>query len=128
MHRCNGPTLGADQTFTQQFIDFFSRGFLIDVQAEDGQTTIGHRDTDSVCREFVLEFWNYLGYRLAGTRFGDHHVDGCRPTPPGLLVHIVQQVLIVGVSMHRFDVAFIDSQMIVNHLEYRHNRVGGAGG
>ena len=43
-------------------------------------------------------------------------------------MHVVHQILVVGVGMDGLDVAFFNAKLLVHHLQNRNNGVGGAGG
>src|SRR5690606_26305510 len=42
------------------------------------------------------------------------------------LVVVVDQVLVVGVGVYGFDVAVLDAELLVDHVQRRRDRVGGA--
>src|SRR5690606_27721548 len=50
-----------------------------------------------------------------------------RAPPPVLLMVIVQQVLVVRISMYGFDMPFPDAEPVVHRFEHGCNRIGGAG-
>ncbi len=41
---------------------------------------------------------------------------------------VVDQVLVVGIRVARFEMAVVDTESIVDGFEYRYHRVGGAAG
>jgi hypothetical protein len=73
-----------------------------------------------------VELRQHLGDGLGGAGLGDHHVQRrARPAAVGLVI-VVDQVLVVGVGMHRLDVAVGNAELIVDGLQGRHDGVGGA--
>ena len=62
------------------------------------------------------------------TRARGHDVVGRRPGPAVVLVHEVEQVLVVGVGVHRRHQAFFDAEGVVEDLDHGHEAVGRAAG
>ena len=57
-----------------------------------------------------------------------HDVDGRGPGPAGVAVGAVDQVLVAGVGVDRVHEALLDAEGVVEHLDHRHEAVGGARG
>src|SRR5207253_7523493 len=59
---------------------------------------------------------------------GGNDVDRSRTGPAEVLVHEVEQVLVVGVRVHRRHEPPLHTEGVVEHLDHRHEAVGGARG
>ena len=55
-----------------------------------------------------------------------HDVDGGGPGPAEVLVRTVDQHLVAGVGVHRGHQALLHAEGVVEHLDQRHEAVGGA--
>src|SRR4029077_20078261 len=55
-------------------------------------------------------------------------VDGGGAGPAQVAVGTVDERLVAGVGVHRGHEALLDAERIVEHLDHRHEAVGGAGG
>src|SRR5205085_3747266 len=62
------------------------------------------------------------------TRGRGHDVHGRGAGPPQVLVHQVQQVLVVGVGVHRGHETLLDAEGVVEDLDHGYEAVGRAGG
>ena len=112
----------------QKVVDAVNGDILGQGEVQYRQGDVRRRHTDGVARQLALEFRQQFGHRRGGAGFCDHHVQRRTPAPPILLVVVVDQVLVVGVGVHRLHVAVLQPVAVVDRLHHRHDGVGGAGG
>src|SRR5690606_36928697 len=74
------------------------------------------------------QFRQRLGGCGGGAGFGNHHVQRGGTATARTLVEVVQQVLVVGVGVHCFHVTDGNAELVVQRLQRRHDRIGGAAG
>ena len=120
--------VGVQGGVAQKVVDALNVNILGQGEVQYRQGDVRRRHTYRVARELALEFRQQFGDGGRGAGFGDHHVQRRAPAPPVLLVVVVNQVLVVGVGVHRLHVAVPQPVAVVDGLHYRHDGVGGAGG
>src|SRR5690606_6984892 len=80
----------------------------------------------SVATETTSKFRYRFGYGFGGAGFSQHHVQGSAATAAICLVVVVDQVLVVGVGVNRFNVTVNDAITLVDQFQYWRDGVGGA--
>src|SRR5690606_9332923 len=108
-------------------VDFLTVGGSVQVQVQDRHGHVRGRHADGVAAQLAAQLRKRLGHGLGSTGLGDHHVQGSTATTAVTLVEVVDQILVVGIGVNRFNVAILDTELVVDCLEHRHNGVGGAG-
>ena len=110
----------------QVLIELLQGGFLAQGQVEDRHGDVRRRHPDRVTGKLAGQLRQRLGGGGGGTGFGEHHVERRGAAPARALVEVIQQILIVGVGVHRLHVAELNAEFVVQRLERRHDGVGGA--
>ena len=75
-----------------------------------------------------MQLGNHQADGLGRTGAGGNHRHGGGARPVQVVVGLVEQVLVVGVGVHRGDQPLADAHRGVQHLGQRRQAVGGAGG
>ena len=110
----------------QVVVELLKGGFLLQGQVENRHGDVRGRHPDGVAAELAAQLRQRLGGGRGGPGLGQHHVQRRGAAPARTLVEVVQQVLVVGVGVHRFHVAVLNAELITERLERRHDGVGGA--
>ena len=95
-------------------------------QIENGQGHVGRGHANRIAAQLAGELRQHPGDRFGGAGFGDHHVQR-RAAPTAIrFVVVVDQILVVGVGVHRLQVTVHDAKFVVDNFQRRHDGVGGA--
>src|SRR5690554_6356069 len=113
---------------TQVVVERLGIGCAAQRQVKDRYGEVGRRYANGIAGQLTGKLRQGLGYGLGGTGFGQYHVQRCATPPAVALVIVVDQVLVVGIRVYRLDVTTLDTELVVKHLEYRHDGVGGTRG
>ena len=89
---------------------------------------VGGRHADGEAVQLAFQFRENQGDGLGGAGGGRDHGNGGGPGAAQILVRQVEDVLIVGVGVNRGHETLLDAEGVVEHLGYRRQAVGGAGG
>src|SRR5699024_5518583 len=112
---------------TQTCVDLFASRFTVQLQVKDSHGNVRGWNANGITREFARELWKRFGNRGCCTGFGDHHVHASGTATAGSLVEVVDQVLVVGVGVHGFNVTVVDAVLVVDDFQNRGNRIGSTG-
>src|SRR5690606_30899733 len=112
---------------TQVLVDLLATGGLLQVQVENSHRDVRRRHADGIAGQLALEHRQRLGGGSGSTGLGDDHVQRRAAATTTALVEVVDQVLVVGIGVHGFNVTVDDAVLVVDRLEHRHDGVGGAG-
>src|SRR5690625_619348 len=115
-----------DQGFlTKTSVDIFLRSLAVQLQVQDRHRNVRGRHANRVARQFAGEFWQCLGNRGGCASFSQDHVQRGSASTARTLVEVIDEVLVIGVSVDGFNVAMVDTVLVVNDFQYRGNGVGG---
>ena len=92
-------------------------------EVEDGHGHVWGGNANGIARELSLKFRDCLGYGFGRSRFREDHIEGGRPSPSISLVEVVDEVLVVRVGVHCFDVTVLDAVLLVDDLQNWGNRI-----
>src|SRR5690606_34810385 len=111
-----------------EFVDLLDTGVATQLEIQDRHGDVGGRHPDGVAGELAGQLRDRLRHRLGGAGLGEHHVEGRAAAAAVALVVVVDEVLVVGVGVHRLHMALDDAVVVEQHLQHRHDGVGGTGG
>ena len=119
---------GMQRDFSHEFIQLVASGRLIECEVQNRHRHIRGGHPNRIASELALKLRQNLRHRLGGTGFGQHHVQ-CRTTsaPLGFVI-VVDQVLVVRISMHCLNVAGGDAILVVRRFQHGHDGIGGTRG
>src|SRR6056300_1952748 len=105
---------------------FFNR--LIEIELQDRHRHIGCWNSDRVSGELTFKLGQCFRHGFGRSGFSDDHVEcGCSTTAIAI-VEVVDQVLIVGVTVNRLYVPILYAVFLINGGKNWRNRIGGATG
>eukprot|EP00754_Rhynchopus_humris_P023770 Rhum_TRINITY_DN14848_c17_g1::Rhum_TRINITY_DN14848_c17_g1_i1::g.122774::m.122774 len=113
---------------TNNVVHLLTRRRVLDLKVQHRKRPVRRRHTHGVRRQLVLQVGDHLRHGRAGTGRRDDHVDGGGAATARLLVHVVQQVLVVRVGVDGLDVPLQHLEAVVHNLQHRADGVGGARG
>ena len=114
------------RSLAHELVQLLPRGGICQVQIQNRHRHVRRRYPDGVTRQFAAQARQHLRHGLGRTRLGQHHIQRRTPTPALPRMIIVDQVLIIGISVHRLDVPCANAVLVICRLQDRHNSVGGA--
>src|SRR5690554_136286 len=115
--------LGVDRHLSEMLVQLLDARLFSEVQRKHGERDVRGRNPDRVPGELAFELGEGLRDCARGARLRDDHIDrGCAPSAM-LLMEVIDEVLVVRISVDRLHMTALDAEGIVHGLKDGDDRI-----
>ena len=113
--------------FANGGIYFIARRFFAQSDGQIHNRAVRHRNTHGQSIQFAFQLRQYLADRDGCTGGCRDDIFTGRPAAAKILMRDIRQALVIGVGVHRGDVAFFNAKRLIQDFSDGGQTIGGAG-